>query len=237
MQKRIWELDALRGLCVVGMVAVHLIYDLVELYAIIDWEYPVAYTFVQQWGGVLFLLISGISVTLGKRHLRRGLTVIGGGLICTAVTACMYLLRFAGPGIIIYFGVLHCLGVCMLLWHPVKKAPVWLLAALGAALVGLGLWIPTLPRVETYWLVPLGLIPDTFHSSDFFPLLPHFGFFLLGAVLGKTVYRQKQTLLPKVNDRNIVFRFLKGCGKHSLWIYLLHQPILSGICYLIYLLK
>ena len=57
MQKRIWELDALRGLCVLGVVVVHLIYDLVELYEIIDWEYPVAYEFLQQWGGVLFLLM------------------------------------------------------------------------------------------------------------------------------------------------------------------------------------
>jgi len=56
-------------------------------------------------------------------------------------------------------------------------------------------------------------------------------------VLGKTVYRQKKTLLPKVNDRNPVFRFLQSCGKQSLWIYLLHQPVLSGLCYLILLLK
>jgi len=237
MQKRIWELDALRGLCILGMVVVHLIYDLVEQYGIIDWEYPVAYKFLQQWGGVLFLLISGISVTLGRHHIRRGLMVIGGGLLCTAVTVGMYFLEFAGSGIIIYFGVLHCLGVCMLLWHPVRKAPIWLLAVLGALLVGLGLWLPTLPRVDTFWLVPFGLLPNGFHSSDYFPLLPHFGFFLLGAVLGKTVYRQKKTLLPKVNDRNPVFRFLQSCGKQSLWIYLLHQPVLSGLCYLILLLK
>ena len=237
MQKRIWELDALRGLCVLGMVVVHLIYDLVELYEIIDWEYPVAYEFLQQWGGVLFLLISGISVTLGRHHIRRGLMVFGGGLLCTAVTVGMYLLKFVGSGIIIYFGVLHCLGVCMLLWHPVRKAPVWLLAVLGFALVGLGLWFQELSGAGTLWTVPIGLTPAGFRSSDYFPLLPHFGFFLLGAVLGKTVYRQKKTLLPKVNDRNPLFRFLQGCGKQSLWIYLLHQPVLSGLCYLIFLLN
>ena len=235
MQKRIWELDALRGLCVLGMVIVHLIYDLVELYEIIEWDYPVAYEFLQQWGGVLFLLISGISVTLGRHHIRRGLMVICGGLLCTAVTAGMYFLNFADSGILIYFGVLHCLGFCMLLWHPVRKAPVWLLALLGLALTGIGLWFMTLSGAGTPWLVPFGLTPLGFRSSDYFPLLPHFGFFLLGAVLGKTVYAQKQTLLPKVNAQNPVLRFLQGCGKQSLWIYLLHQPALSGICYLILL--
>lgn len=235
MQKRIWELDALRGLCILGMVVIHLVYDLVELYGLIDWEYPLAYRLLQQWGGVLFLLISGISVTLGQHHIRRGLMVIGGGLLCTAVTALMYFLNFADSGIIIYFGVLHCLGVCMLLWHPCRKAPVWLLSVLGFVLVGLGLWLYGLSGTGTAWLIPLGLTPEGFRSSDYFPLLPHFGFFLLGAVLGKTVYRQKKTLLPKVNDQNPILRFLRWCGTQSLWIYLLHQPVLSGICYVIFL--
>ena len=159
--------------------------------------------------------------------------VIGGGLICTAVTVGMYFLKFADSGIIIYFGVLHCLGVCMLLWHTVRKSPVWLLALLGALLVGLGLWFQGLPRVDTMWLIPLGLLPKGFQSSDYFPLLPHFGFFLLGAVLGKTVYRNKESLLPQVNAENPIIRFFLLCGKHSLWIYLLHQPVLNGICYLI----
>ncbi len=237
MQKRIWELDALRGICLLGMVVIHFVYDLVELYGIIDWDYPPAYTFVQQWGGVLFLLISGICVTLGSRNIRRGLLVFCAGMICTLVTAGMYFLNFAGVGIIIYFGVLHCLGFCMLLWQPVRKAPVWLLTVLGFALVGLGLWFHESVRVDTLWLIPLGIMPRGFQSSDYFPLLPHFGFFLLGAVLGKTLYRRKESLLPKVNADNPVLRFLQGCGKHSLWIYLLHQPVLSGIFYLILLLK
>ena len=237
MQKRIWELDALRGLCLLGMVIIHFVYDLVELYRLVQWEYPAIYTFVQSWGGVLFLLISGICVTLGKHHIRRGLMVLGAGLLCTLVTAGMYFWGMSGIGIIIYFGVLHCLGCCMLLWHPVRKWPIWALAIFGVVFVAAGFWLQALPRVEYFWLVPLGIVPRGFQSSDYFPLLPHLGFFLLGAVLGKTLYRRKETLFPKVNPRNPAILFLQGCGKHSLWIYLLHQPVLNGIFYLILLLK
>ncbi len=237
MQKRIWELDALRGLCVLGMVVIHFVYDLVQMYRIVSWELPAAWLWVQRWGGVLFLLISGICVTLGRHPLRRGLTVFAGGLLCTAVTAGMYLLKLSGPGIIIYFGVLHCLGICMLLWHPIRKLPAWALAVLGLALVILGFWVETLPRAGTVLLVPLGLTPEKFASSDYFPLLPNFGFFLMGAVLGKTLYRSRQTLLPNVSEKNILVRFLLGVGKQSLWIYLLHQPLLNAICYLILMLK
>ncbi len=237
MNRRIWELDALRGLCVLGMVAVHLVYDLVELYRLINWEYPAVYLFVQQWGGVLFLLISGICVTLGRRSVRRGLIVFGCGMLCTVVTAGMYLLQLSGPGVIIYFGVLHCLGLCMLLWPLVKKLPVWALALLGLGLTAGGFWLQSLPAVEHPYFVILGLPFRGFSSSDYFPLLPNLGFFLLGAVLGKTLYRKKESLLPRFPVRNPGIRFLTLCGKHSLWIYLAHQPVLSGIFYLVLLLK
>jgi cytochrome c-type biogenesis protein len=77
---RIWELDAFRGLCILGMVVVHLVYDLAVLYRIIDWQYPAWFDFIQHWGGVLFLVLSGICVTLGSRNIRRGLIVILFGL-------------------------------------------------------------------------------------------------------------------------------------------------------------
>ena len=233
MKKRIWELDALRGLFILGVVVVHFVYDLVELYQLVQWDYPPVFAFVMNWGGVLFFLISGISVTLGSRCIRRGLLVIVGGLIISAVTYGMYRFGFSGKGIIIYFGVLHCLGICMLLWPIFKRLPHWALALSGIALILLGFYLRSLPRVDSYWLMPFGIPWESFASSDYFPLLPYFGFFLTGSALGKSVYRKKETLLPQVNNENIFIRALLWCGKNSLWIYLLHQPLLNGIFFLI----
>ena len=233
MKKRIWELDALRGLFILGVVVVHFVYDLVELYQLVQWEYPPAFAFVMNWGGVLFFLISGISATLGSRCIRRGLLVIGGGLIISAVTYGMYYFGFTGKSIIIYFGVLHCLGCCMLLWPIFRKLPHWALALVGIGLVIFGFYVRELPRVDSYYLMPLGIPWKGFASSDYFPLLPYFGFFLAGSALGKSLYKNKETLLPKVNTQNIFIRFLLLCGKNSLWIYLLHQPLLNGIFFLI----
>ena len=235
MKKRIWELDALRGICILGMVVVHLIYDLVDLYGLVQWEYPAAFSFVKNWGGVLFFLISGICVTLGSRCIRRGGLVFACGLAVSAVTYGMYRFGFAGKGMIIYFGVLHCLGICMLLWPAFRKLPVWALGVLGAVFVAAGLYFATLPCQSIPYLMPLGLPWAGFASSDYFPLFPYLGFFLLGSMLGRTVYRRKESLLPRVNQNNPIIRFLGLCGKHSLWIYLLHQPLLAGILYLILL--
>ena len=108
----------------------------------------------------------------------------------------------------------------------------FLVPSIGGAMVVVGMHFREL-TVENPWLFPLGLTTENFASSDYFPLLPNLGFFLLGAALGRTVYGKKQTLLPMVNSQNIFLRFLQWCGRQSLWIYLLHQPVLSGICTLI----
>lgn len=229
---RIWELDAFRGICILGMVFVHLMYDLADLYRIIDWEYPAWFNLMKNWGGVLFVLLSGICVTLGKRSVRRGLVVVGCGLIVSAVTFGMYKFGFH-KSIIIYFGVLHCLGSCMILWWLCKRLPTWLLAVLGVAMIVAGLFLQNVTLVDHMWLIPFGIMPSPFYTSDYFPLLPNFGFFLMGAVIGRTLYRKKDTIFPRVNPRNILIRALSFCGRHSLWIYLLHQPILSGICMLL----
>ncbi|MBQ8580294.1 MAG: DUF1624 domain-containing protein [Oscillospiraceae bacterium] len=232
MKKRIWELDVFRGICILGVIAVHFIYDLTELYGIIDWQYPDWFSFIKDWGGVLFILLSGICATLGSRSVRRGLIVFASGLIITAVTYGMYRFGFA-KSIIIYFGVLHCLGVCMMLWFFFKRLPTWLLAVLGIAMVAAGLYLRHVCLVDYPWLVPLGFTFPDFATSDYFPLLPNLGFFLLGAVLGRTVYRKKESLLPFVSDRNIIVRIFSFFGRQSLLIYLLHQPVLAAICMLL----
>ena len=229
-KKRIWELDALLGLCIIGMIIIHTVFDLTELYRLFPWKLSDSFSFIQNWGGVIFLLISGICVTLGSRSLRRGLVVFGCGMLITAVTVVIYLLGLADRIIIIYFGILHCLGICMLLWPLFKKCATWLLAVFGGIFALIGLCLYNVALVDFPWLIPLGLLYPEFQSADYFPLLPHLGFFLLGAVLGRTLYAKQESLLPNVNTNNPVIRFLSGCGRYSLFIYMIHQPIIAALC-------
>ncbi len=235
MQKRIWELDAFRGICVLGMVIVHFVYDIAMLYKIVHWEPSAFYLFIKDWGGLLFLVLSGCCATLGSRSVRRGIIVLTAGLIVSAVTWGMVQWMHLLQSMLIYFGVLLCLGLCMILWPVFRKLPWWALAILGAACIAAGACIRDI-TVSTHYLVPLGLTWEGFATSDYFPLLPNLGYFLVGGALGKTLYRKKETLLPGINPQNPILRFLTGCGRQSLLIYLLHQPVLSGISYLLALI-
>ena len=232
MKKRIWELDALRGICILGVMVVHFVFDVTVLYALVDWQLPDSFLFVQRWGGILFLLLSGICVNLGSHSVKRGIIVFGAGLLVSAATAGMYFADLATVDIIIYFGALHCLGVCMMLWPIFRKLPWPVLFAIGAVLIVSGAYLAICPPVNHPYFMPFGLPWSGFQTADYFPLLPYLGFFLMGAVLGKTLYKNKISLLPMVNEKALPIRFLCACGKHSLWIYLLHQPILNGICWL-----
>ena len=226
MKRRIWELDAARGLALVGMIAVHLLYDLTELTGVLRWQEPPWFLFIKNHCGSIFLVISGISATLGSRSTRRGCQVLACGGLVSAVTYGMYALGFADESIIIYFGVLHCLGVCMLLWSGLKRLDGRVLAALGLLLAAIGLVIGRYAFSTPRWLVPLGFCPADFQSSDYFPLLPNLGFFLLGAALGRRVYAARESRFPG-GER--FFRPLCALGRNSLWVYLLHQPVLAGI--------
>ena len=232
MKKRIWELDALRGILMIAVIFFHLIYDLVFLFGVMELASPLVqklYRWGNNWGGAPFLFLSGLSATIGSHPARRGLWVLGGGMIISLVTTAMYLLGFTDKGIIIYFGVLHCIGCCMILWPLLRKSPAPLLLGLGLVLIVLGLYIRRYVRVDFPWLLALGFLPRGFVSSDYFPLLPNFGYFLVGTFLGKAFYKDKVSLLPNINEKNPIIRFFSFFGKNSLLIYLLHQPILTAL--------
>ena len=98
--------------------------------------------------------------------------------------------------------------------------------------MALGAWAET-AAFGSWWLMPLGLIPPGFSSSDYFPLLPYLGWFLLGACLGRLLYGRRQSLLPDFPSGAWPVRALRWCGTHSLWIYLLHQPVLYALVQLL----
>ena len=231
MNGRIWELDALRGLFILVMTGVHLVFDLGDLFGLTEFHLSGPFRQLQAWGGVAFVLLSGCCASLGRHPVRRGLQVLCCGLLVSAVTAGLAFAGFGG-GIAVWFGVLHCLGCCMLLWAFLRKLPRPGLAALSVAAILAGLWLSR-QSFPFPWLLILGFMPHSFATADYFPLLPHLGFFLLGAMVGEKCYRQRKSLLPGIPERTGAIRFLGFCGRHSLLIYLLHQPAIIGLLWLL----
>ena len=232
---RIWELDALRGVCILCVLVVHFLFDL-SFFGGLDLTLPAWYVFIQEYGGAIFVVLSGVCVTLGSKSVRRGLIVFACGMLITAVTYGMYRLGMSGADVVVKFGVLHLLGVCMLVYPAFKKLPPAALALLGLAIAITGYAIRGI-IVPQRWLFPLGLTYEGFTSSDYFPLFPQLGYFLIGAAIGKTAYREKRTLLPGAFQKTGIARFFCWCGRQSLFIYLLHQPIVYGLLELVLLLR
>ncbi len=209
------------------MVAVHLLYDLTELYGLVTWRIPKSIRLLADLGGKLFLVLSGLCATLGHRPVRRGLQVLGCGMGISTVTFLLWKIGFSDRGILIYFGVLHCLGCCMLLWPLFYRCSQPILFAWGILFMVLGWLAGMLPTPNTLLLVPFGITPGDFVTGDYYPLLPGVGYFLAGGWLGRWLYREKRSLFPGVHS--LAASALCWVGTHSLPIYLLHQPVLMGL--------
>ncbi len=218
-KNRIWELDFFRGLFLWGVIFVHVIVD-ITIFTPIQLEMPEIFTVIKNYGGILFVILSGICVTLGHRCIKRGIIVFSAGILVSLVT---YLL-FQNTTSMVWFGILHLLGICMLIYPLIKKLPAWILPLFSAVIIILGYWFTTF-KVQSPYLFPFGLITYGFGSGDYWPLFPQLGYFILGVFIGKIFYREKKTCFPGVNTKNPVIRFFSFCGRHSLWIYLGHQPV------------
>ena len=116
MKKRLHLLDALRGLCLISMIGFHGMWNLVYLFGVdAPWYRETPGYVWQQSICWTFILLSGFCWSFSRNHLKRGALVFGGGLIVTAVT-CLLM-----PQNQIVFGVLTCIGSCMLLLIPLEK--------------------------------------------------------------------------------------------------------------------
>jgi uncharacterized membrane protein len=219
---RVWQIDFFRGTAIYLMASFHFVFDL-NYY----WNYPVDYLngfwyYVGKLSALLFTFIAGVSANLSARHVRRGLVVLSWGLVISVAT---YLLD---SETYIRFGILHMQGSCMLLFPLVKSLrPAWL-AAMGTAVFAAGKW--TAQLTGPGFLLPLGIMPIGFQSLDYYPLLPWGALFLYGAALGKLTIASRTT--PRTAQPQTWpswARPFTAAGRHSLEIYLLHQPLLIGL--------
>ncbi len=229
---RIWEIDAIRGLLILCVIASHTLFYLA--YVLGRFSLPPLIRFVMQYGGTLFVILSGLSATLGSRSFRRGLLVFAGGMVLTVGSLVGVQLGWLTEDMVIRFGVLHLLGFAMMVYPLLKKLPSPVLLGFGMAVLAMGYWFEFKPvTVETRWLFALGLRYPGFTSGDYFPIAPQLGWFCLGILLGRRFYPEKKTLLPAVNAETPILRFLRWCGRNSLYIFILHLPILGGIMMLL----
>ncbi|MGQ9533209.1 MAG: heparan-alpha-glucosaminide N-acetyltransferase [Desulfotomaculales bacterium] len=233
-QERFWEIDFLRGVAVLMMVTYHVLFDLAHF-----GRYPIDVTggfwlYFARATAVLFLLLVGVSLTLSHsaarrrnpgarrlylRYLGRGVKLFAWGMAVTLVT---YL--FVGEGFVV-FGILHLIGVAVVLAYPLLRLGVWNLLP-GVGLVVLGLYLQKI-TAPFFWLVWLGLAPRGFYSLDYFPVLPWFGVVVLGLFLGHLLYPNRVPgVAPAGVSGFLPVAVILGLGRHSLAAYLAHQPLI-----------
>lgn len=219
-QQRIWEIDLVRGAAILLMIMFHIIFDLTAYYSY-QFNYLSGFWFyIGKAAAMIFILICGVSSTLGSAPFRHGLLLLGWGLAITVIT---YLYQ---PALYIRFGILHLLGVSLLSSPLIRRLPPALTAACGfiALLAGN---LMTRITVTTDYLLVVGLTSPSFSSLDYYPLFPWYGVFLLGTAAGRILYPARRALVP------VRYQFtnpLNWLGRHSLPVYLIHQPvILAGL--------
>ena len=228
---RFWEVDAARGVAIIMMVVYHLTYDLSAFGG-----YAIAATsgFWARFADAtasLFLLLVGVSLAISHarsggdrigKYLLRGLRIFGYGMVLTVV-----FLMF-GMGIVA-FGILHLIGVSIVLSYPFLNLRLANLV-LGLLVFGVGLYVVAQnPVSEGPWLLPFGVAPEGWVMPDYRPLLPWFGVVLVGLGVGNAVYRggSRPRMLPQKTPA--VARPLLPLGRNSLFIYLVHQPIIVSL--------
>ena len=242
MKERYHLLDALRGFAIYHVIIFHFLYDVYVVYGLNpDWPYQ---TWVQLWqrnGCGLFVLVSGMVFALGRNTFKRGLQLQILGLIITLVTV------FFAPSEVIYYGILTFFGSAMWLTLLLKRFLQRVPAICGMLVsvvcyvltkdvaAGVGSFLGTKLFEFPEWLYQdyfaiLGFHSNTFYSSDYVPLLPHIFLFLFGIYLFAWIREKKLTHL--LNGGN--YKIFTWPGTHSLEVYILHQPILMGLCYVIF---
>lgn len=229
-------LDELRGLDLISMMLYHGMWDVVFLFGVAQKWYTGRPGFVWQqsicW---VFILLSGFCLPLGHHPFRRGAVVFGAGALVTAVTLLFLprgrgVVRGADPA-----GLVHAPHRRAGPAAPPRSArgrrgrqrP----AVLGDLPHDERLLEPAgrrlaLPQAlyASYTTAYLGFMPKSFFSTDYFPLLPWLFLFWVGYFLHHLVGRGRLAPL-----RRSVCPPLGWMGRHSLVLYLLHQPVILGV--------
>lgn len=241
-KKRIVLLDVLRGAAMLYVMLYHFMYDWVLIYG---WKAPLFLTpgetffeIVHTFFLWVLFFVSGICSALSRNSLKRGALLYIIGYLITVGTELFM------PSELIVFGVLSCFGACMVLtsfisplidklgdkqiYLSILFAVLWFVfRGLSRGQIDLLLTKISVDSSHFLLLYPLGLPGDAFSSADYFPLIP----FLFIFLCGKCASKQVRELCSKADMKESAVSFI---GKHSLWVYAVHQPVFLGLLYVVF---
>lgn len=233
---RFIELDLLRSIAIISMIFLHVLWDL-DYFGILGLNRGI-YRF-QFLVPMMFFTLAGIClmITTRKRHtmsehefikhqLYRGGGIFGLGMVLTLVTLVVM------PDRPIFFGVLHCIGLSIILSIPFLKFKSYnVVFALLIIIAGffMALYPVSNPSIA-HLMVGVHQADVSRYTIDYFPLFPWFGVILFGVAIGNVLYKDgnRQFAFPDLSRFKPVSAF-SWLGKHSLAIYLIHQPLIVGL--------
>lgn len=234
-------IDALRGFALVNMVLFHLMYDIFNIFsAETGWNSEPLTIIWERFICCSFIILSGVSFNFSHRPFKRGIILNACGFLITIVTVLVI------PSQAVWFGILNFLGCTMMLAYPLKAYLENIKPVVGAILnlllfaflygvperyVGFfGVELFKLPEFlyGTKALAFIGFPSADFHSTDYFPIIPWIFLFLSGCFAWRVI---KNCNADSFFKRKVPF--FDFIGRHTLIIYLLHQPIIMTAVYVI----
>lgn len=246
MGERYWEVDAIRGIALIGMIVYHFLACMVIFHMIVEDKEFLSYYGTINIASASFVLIAGVALILlharkkGRTTQEYYRSIIAKALFLFVIALGITVATWFGAAVFLHnevfvkFGFLHMLSVSMLLCLPFLRLGKWNFIP-GLLIVLLGIFvIPGFTSPE--WLFPLGIHGTEFMAAtqDYFPLFPWFGVLLIGTVLGAVFYPDgvRSFWFPEPGRFGKFFARI-GNGRITLAVYLVHIPVIFVILWLV----
>ena len=225
--QRLAAIDGLRGFALCLMVVYHFSFDLAWFRVLrADFNHDPFWLGYRGIVVTLFVSLVGVSLVLARRaHPGPGAFWRRVALIAACAMLVSGASYIAFPQTFITFGILHCIAVSSILARPLVDSPRLALLT-GIAIIAIGNTL-RLPLFDTPWLHWVGMMTHKPATEDYVPLLPWLGVVLLGVAAGHWLLARETVAIAALGRATPAW--LAWLGRHSLLIYLVHQPLLVGI--------
>lgn len=197
----------------------------------------------------MFVLTSGISCSFSRSNGKRALKMMAVAIFLSAATYAIS--AIVNDEVTVYFNVIHVVALSVTLYAAIE----WIWARCTKNwqknIFGVAMFVITMTALVvgycaknmayTHWTDLLFGKSEwrteivrkfQYDSGDYLPFFPDFGWFLVGAFLGRIIYRERKTVFPSVDARFV--SPVTFCGRHSLWVYIISQVVMYGLIYLLH---